>query len=136
MSNSAERAQTPTNSAVRNTTGKGSKQATDGNPEKVHQKKLKGVQTRLSYSESSGQKAPTKEKTQFSESESDKGPSTDECIHLRKQIEKAVKSGQLSHLIKELKQGSNKGDHAKAAKKGETSNKEKAATIFMVQPWQ
>ncbi|GJZ58009.1 hypothetical protein Tco_0613503 [Tanacetum coccineum] len=63
---------------------KGSKQATDGNPgilpedqlheicekpydqilpiiaEKVHQEKLKGVQARLSYSESSRQKAPTK----------------------------------------------------------------------------
>ncbi|GJU65967.1 hypothetical protein Tco_1252226 [Tanacetum coccineum] len=94
MSNSAERAQTPANSAVRNKAGKGSKHATDGNPgflpedrlreiykkhydqilpimaEKVHQEKLKGVQTRLSYSESSRQKAPTKEKTQLSESES------------------------------------------------------------------
>ncbi|GJT05156.1 hypothetical protein Tco_0839618, partial [Tanacetum coccineum] len=32
MSNSTERAQMPANSAVRNTAGKGSKQATDGNP--------------------------------------------------------------------------------------------------------
>ncbi|GJV19087.1 hypothetical protein Tco_1368107 [Tanacetum coccineum] len=94
MSKSAERAQTPANSVVRNTAGKGSKQATEGPPgflpedrlreicekhynqilpimaEKVHQEKLKGVQTRLSYSESSRQKAQTKEKTQLSESES------------------------------------------------------------------
>ncbi|GJU67667.1 hypothetical protein Tco_1253926 [Tanacetum coccineum] len=72
--------------------GKGSKQATDGSPgffpedrlceicekhydqilpimaEKVHQEKLKGVQTRLSCSKSSRQKAQTKEKTQLSES--------------------------------------------------------------------
>ncbi|GJW27368.1 putative reverse transcriptase domain-containing protein [Tanacetum coccineum] len=61
-----------------------------------------------------------------------KGHNTDECFHLRKQIEEAVKSGQLSHIIKELKQGSNKWEHAKAAKKGETLGKEKATTIFMV----
>ncbi|GKG24402.1 hypothetical protein Tco_0395030 [Tanacetum coccineum] len=30
----------------------------------------------------------------------------------------------------------NKGEHGKAAKKGETPNKEKAAAIFMVQLWQ
>ncbi|GJY54392.1 hypothetical protein Tco_0446056 [Tanacetum coccineum] len=38
--------------------------------EKVHQEKLQGVQTRLTYGESSRQKAQTKEKTQLSESES------------------------------------------------------------------
>ncbi|GJS56649.1 hypothetical protein Tco_0651433 [Tanacetum coccineum] len=94
MSKSAEHAQTPANSAVRNTAGKGSKQPTESNSrflledrlceicekhydqilpimaEKVHQEKLKGVQTRLSYSENSRQKAQTKEKTQHSESES------------------------------------------------------------------
>ncbi|GKA79220.1 reverse transcriptase domain-containing protein [Tanacetum coccineum] len=37
-----------------------------------------------------------------------------------KHIEEVVKFGQLSHLIKELKQGSNKEEHAKAAKKEET----------------
>nr|GEZ87139.1 reverse transcriptase domain-containing protein [Tanacetum cinerariifolium] len=58
------------------------------------------------------------------------------CNIAADEIEWAVKSGQLSHLIKELKQGGNKGEHAKAAKKGETSNKEKATQIFMVQPWQ
>ncbi|GJY68219.1 hypothetical protein Tco_0471201 [Tanacetum coccineum] len=78
--------------------------------------------------------AENQNKNKFCEFHGDKGQSTDECIHLWKQIEEAVKSGQLSHLIKELKQGGNKGEHAKAAKKGETSNKEKVAAIFMVQP--
>ncbi|GJR70403.1 hypothetical protein Tco_0016468 [Tanacetum coccineum] len=74
--------------------GKGSKQATDGNPgflpkdrlceicekhynqilpimaEKVHQEKLKEEHTRLSYGENSRQKAQMKQKTQLSESES------------------------------------------------------------------
>ncbi|GJX13811.1 hypothetical protein Tco_0205569 [Tanacetum coccineum] len=94
MSKSTEHAQTPANSAVKNTADKGSKQPTDGNSgslpedqlreicekhynrilpimeEKVHQEKLIGVQTRLSYSESSRQKVQTKEKTQHSKSES------------------------------------------------------------------
>ncbi|GKC46613.1 hypothetical protein Tco_1064335 [Tanacetum coccineum] len=74
-------------------------------------------------------------KNKFCEFHGDKGHSTDEWIHMRKQIEEAVKLGQLTHLIKELKKGGNKGEPAKASKKGETS-KEKAATIFMVQPWQ
>ncbi|GJX51256.1 hypothetical protein Tco_0278101 [Tanacetum coccineum] len=74
-------------------------------------------------------------KNKFCEFYGDKGHSTDECIHLRKQIKEAVNSGQMSHLIKERKQGGNKGEHAKAARKGETSGKEKATTIFMVQPW-
>ncbi|GJX23012.1 hypothetical protein Tco_1009708 [Tanacetum coccineum] len=80
--------------------------------------------------------AESQNKNKFCEFYGDKGHSTDECIHLRKQIEEAVKSGQLSHLIKELKLGGSKGEHAKTAKKRETSNKEKATTIFMVQPWQ
>nr|GEV04351.1 reverse transcriptase domain-containing protein [Tanacetum cinerariifolium] len=94
MSKLAEHPQTPTNSVVWNTAGKGSKQSTDGNyvslledqlleicekhynrilpimTEKVHQEKLRGVQTRLRYSESSRKKAQTKEKTQHFESES------------------------------------------------------------------
>nr|GEV54510.1 reverse transcriptase domain-containing protein [Tanacetum cinerariifolium] len=73
-------------------------------------------------------------KNKFYEFHSDKGHSTDECIHLRRQIEEAVKSGQLSHLVKEIKQGGKQGEQAKAAKKGETPNKEKATEIFMVQP--
>ncbi|GKA58146.1 hypothetical protein Tco_0757334 [Tanacetum coccineum] len=54
----------------------------------------------------------------------------------RRQIEEAVRSGQLSHLVKEIKQGGKRGEHAKATKKGETPNKEKAMIIFKVQPWQ
>ncbi|GKC99955.1 hypothetical protein Tco_1170230 [Tanacetum coccineum] len=64
--------------------------------------------------------AENRNKNKFCEFHGDKGYSTNECIHLRKQIEKAVRYGQLSHLIKELKQGSNKGEHLKASKKGET----------------
>ncbi|GJV34947.1 reverse transcriptase domain-containing protein [Tanacetum coccineum] len=71
----------------------------------------------------------------YCEFHGDKGHSTDECIHLQKKIEEAVKLGQLSHMIKELKQGGSKGEHQKATKKGETSNKDKATAIFMAQPW-
>nr|GEY00839.1 reverse transcriptase domain-containing protein [Tanacetum cinerariifolium] len=80
--------------------------------------------------------AENQNKNKFCEFYGDKAHNIDECIHLRKQIEEAVKSGQLSHRIKEIKQGGNKGEHVKTAKKGETSNKEKATAIFMVQPWQ
>ncbi|GJY49943.1 reverse transcriptase domain-containing protein [Tanacetum coccineum] len=80
--------------------------------------------------------AENRNKNKFCEFHGDKGHSTDECIHLRRQIEEAVKSGQLSHLVKEIKQGGKRGEHAKAAKKGEAPNKEKATAIFMVQPWQ
>ncbi|GKC13254.1 hypothetical protein Tco_1010036, partial [Tanacetum coccineum] len=45
-----------------------------------------------------------------------------------------LKARKLSHLIKELKQRSGK-DQANAAKKGETSGKEKPLAILMVQPW-
>ncbi|GKC31341.1 hypothetical protein Tco_1038635 [Tanacetum coccineum] len=58
---------------------------------------------------------------------------TDECMHLRRQIEELIKNGKLSHVIKELKQGSRK-DQPKAAKKGETSGKDKPLAILMVQP--
>ncbi|GKG12516.1 hypothetical protein Tco_0346753 [Tanacetum coccineum] len=74
-------------------------------------------------------------KNKFCEFHDDKGHSTDECIHLRRQIEEAIRSGQLSHLVKEIKQGGKRGEHAKATKKGETPNKEKATVIFMVQHW-
>nr|GEW81535.1 retrotransposon Gag domain-containing protein [Tanacetum cinerariifolium] len=69
--------------------------------------------------------ARNRNKNKFCEFHGDKGHNMDECIHLRKQIEEVVKFGQLSHLIKELKQISNKWEHAKAAKKGDTSGKEK-----------
>ncbi|GJW46693.1 reverse transcriptase domain-containing protein [Tanacetum coccineum] len=45
-----------------------------------------------------------------------------------------IKAGKLSQLIKELKLSNGK-DQAKAAKKGETSGKEKPLAILMVQPW-
>nr|GEV96401.1 reverse transcriptase domain-containing protein [Tanacetum cinerariifolium] len=51
-----------------------------------------------------------------------------------RQIEEMFKAGKLSHLIKELKESSRK-DQAKAAKKGETSRKDKPLAILMVQPW-
>ncbi|GJU39236.1 reverse transcriptase domain-containing protein [Tanacetum coccineum] len=87
MSKSAERAHTPTWSVIRNTTGKGSKQATDGPPrflpedrlreifekhynqllpiieEKVHQEKLQGVQMRLTYGDAPAQEGQPKTQT-------------------------------------------------------------------------
>ncbi|GJV04575.1 reverse transcriptase domain-containing protein [Tanacetum coccineum] len=60
---------------------------------------------------------------------------TDECMHLKKKIEDMLKAGKLSHLIKEIKQNSGK-EQPKAVKKGETSWKDKALTILMVQPWE
>nr|GEW33253.1 RNA-directed DNA polymerase, eukaryota [Tanacetum cinerariifolium] len=63
------------------------------------------------------------------------GHTTDECVHLKRKIEETLKAGQLSRLIKELKQ-SNRKNHAKAAKKRETSRKDKPLAILMVQPWQ
>nr|GEV00567.1 reverse transcriptase domain-containing protein [Tanacetum cinerariifolium] len=56
-------------------------------------------------------------------------------MHLKRQIEEMLKAGKLLHLIKELKQNNGK-DHAKTAKKGETSRKDKPLAILMVQPWQ
>ncbi|GJV08643.1 hypothetical protein Tco_1346299 [Tanacetum coccineum] len=60
---------------------------------------------------------------------------TDESMHLKRQIEEMLKTRNLSHLIKELKKSNGK-DQAKAAKKGETSGKDKPLVILMVQPWQ
>ncbi|GJS11512.1 hypothetical protein Tco_0368308 [Tanacetum coccineum] len=62
------------------------------------------------------------------------GHTTDECMYLKRQFEEMLKAGKLSHLIKELKQSNGK-DQAKAAKKGETSRKDKPLAILMVQPW-
>nr|GEW16816.1 reverse transcriptase domain-containing protein [Tanacetum cinerariifolium] len=63
------------------------------------------------------------------------GHNTDECMHLKKQIEEMLKAGKLSHLIKELKEN-NKKEQPKVAKKGETSEKDKALAILMVQLWE
>ncbi|GKA51749.1 reverse transcriptase domain-containing protein [Tanacetum coccineum] len=52
-----------------------------------------------------------------------------------RQIEEMLKAGKLSRLIKELKQSNGK-DQAKAARKGETSGKDKPLEILMVLPWQ
>ncbi|GJU99174.1 hypothetical protein Tco_1328445 [Tanacetum coccineum] len=46
-----------------------------------------------------------------------------------------LKAEKLSHLIKELKQNSGK-EQPKTVKKGETSGKDKALAILMVQPWE
>ncbi|GKA48837.1 hypothetical protein Tco_0741795 [Tanacetum coccineum] len=46
-----------------------------------------------------------------------------------------LKAGKLSHLIKELKQNNGK-EQPKVKKKGETSGKDKALAILMVQPWE
>ncbi|GJZ21874.1 reverse transcriptase domain-containing protein [Tanacetum coccineum] len=73
--------------------------------------------------------------SKFCEFHGEVGHTTDECMHLKRQIEKMLKAGKLSHLIKELKQSNGK-DQAKAAKKGETSGKDKSLAILMVQPWQ
>nr|GEV25117.1 reverse transcriptase domain-containing protein [Tanacetum cinerariifolium] len=58
------------------------------------------------------------------------GHNTDERRHLKKQIEEMLKTGKMSHLIKELKQNNEK-EQLKAAKKGETSGKDKALAILM-----
>ncbi|GKB71751.1 hypothetical protein Tco_0933163 [Tanacetum coccineum] len=76
--------------------------------------------------------AQNQNKNKLCEFHKDKGHSIDECIHLRRQIEEAIKSGQLSYLVKEIKQGGKRGEQAKAVKKGEAPNKEKATAIFMV----
>ncbi|GKB53978.1 hypothetical protein Tco_0904731 [Tanacetum coccineum] len=71
----------------------------------------------------------------FCEFHGEVGHNTDECMHLKEQIEEILKAGKLSHLIKELKQN-NRNEQPKAAKKGETSGKDKALAILMVQPWE
>ncbi|GJT35299.1 reverse transcriptase domain-containing protein [Tanacetum coccineum] len=71
----------------------------------------------------------------FCEFHGEVGHHTDECMHLKKQIEEMQKAGKLSHFIKELKQNNGK-EQPKVAKKGETSGKDKALVILMVQPWE
>ncbi|GJX37240.1 hypothetical protein Tco_0250543 [Tanacetum coccineum] len=71
----------------------------------------------------------------FCEFHGEVGHNTDECMHLKEQIKEMLKAGKLSHLIKELKQNNEK-EQPKAAKKGETSEKDKALAILMVQLWE
>ncbi|GJS94569.1 reverse transcriptase domain-containing protein [Tanacetum coccineum] len=71
----------------------------------------------------------------FCEFHGELGHTTNECMHLKRQIEEMLKARKLSHLIKELKQSNGK-DQTKAAKNGETSEKDKSLAILMVQPWQ
>ncbi|GJV74489.1 reverse transcriptase domain-containing protein [Tanacetum coccineum] len=71
----------------------------------------------------------------FCEFHGEVGHNTNECMHLKKQIKEMLKSGKLSHLIKELKQNNGK-KQPKMTKKGETSGKDKALAILMVQPWE
>ncbi|GJT52157.1 hypothetical protein Tco_0978314 [Tanacetum coccineum] len=73
--------------------------------------------------------------TKFCEFHGEVGHNTDECMHLKKQIKEMLKAGKLSHLVKELKQNSGK-EQPKTEKKGETSEKDKALAILMVQPWE
>nr|GEV29452.1 reverse transcriptase domain-containing protein [Tanacetum cinerariifolium] len=73
--------------------------------------------------------------TKFCEFHVEVGHNTDECMHLKKQIKEMLKVGKLSHLIKELKQNSGK-EPPKTAKKGETSGKDKALAILLVQLWE
>ncbi|GJU56534.1 reverse transcriptase domain-containing protein [Tanacetum coccineum] len=71
--------------------------------------------------------------TKFCEFHGEVGHNTNECMHIKKQIEEMLMAGKLSHLIKELKHNSGK-EQPKTVKKGETSRKDKALAIIMVQP--
>ncbi|GJX78575.1 reverse transcriptase domain-containing protein [Tanacetum coccineum] len=71
----------------------------------------------------------------FCEFHGEVGHNIDECMHLKKQIKEMLKAGKLSHLIKELKHNNEK-EQPKAAKKEESSGKDKALAILMVQPWE
>ncbi|GJZ86756.1 reverse transcriptase domain-containing protein [Tanacetum coccineum] len=68
----------------------------------------------------------------FCDFHNDKGHNTDECVQLRKQIEELVKAGKLWHFIKEIRQDR---DQQKTGKK-DAPVKDKAAAIYMIQPWQ
>ncbi|GJV12832.1 reverse transcriptase domain-containing protein [Tanacetum coccineum] len=68
----------------------------------------------------------------FCEFHNDKGYNTNECVQLRKQIEELVRAGKLSHFIKEIRQDR---DQQKTGKK-DAPVKDKAADIYMIQPWQ
>ncbi|GJX14365.1 reverse transcriptase domain-containing protein [Tanacetum coccineum] len=75
--------------------------------------------------------ADKRSRNKFCEFHNDKGHSTDECMQLKKQIEELVKAGKLSHFIKEIRQDRDKQKN----RKKEAPAKEKAAAIYMIQPW-
>ncbi|GJT84332.1 reverse transcriptase domain-containing protein [Tanacetum coccineum] len=75
--------------------------------------------------------ADKRSSNKFCEFHNDKGHSTDECMQLKKQIEELVKAGKLSHFIKEIRQDRDKQKNGKK----EAPAKEKAAAIYMIQPW-
>nr|GEX13022.1 reverse transcriptase domain-containing protein [Tanacetum cinerariifolium] len=62
----------------------------------------------------------------------DKGHITDECVQLRKQIEELVRAGKLSHFINEIRRDRDQ----QKTRKNNAPVKDKAATIYMIQPWQ
>nr|GEX07419.1 reverse transcriptase domain-containing protein [Tanacetum cinerariifolium] len=68
----------------------------------------------------------------FYESHNDKGHNTNECVQLRKQIKELVRARKLSHFIKEIRRDK---DQQKTRQK-DASVKDKAAAIYMIQPWQ
>nr|GEV06668.1 hypothetical protein [Tanacetum cinerariifolium] len=68
----------------------------------------------------------------FCEFHNDKGHNIDEYVQLRKQIEELVRAGKLSHFIKEIRRDK---DQQKTRKKA-APVKDKATTIYMIQPWQ
>ncbi|GJV85266.1 reverse transcriptase domain-containing protein [Tanacetum coccineum] len=73
--------------------------------------------------------------TKFCEFHGEVGHNINEWKHLKKQIEEMLKAEKLSHLIRELKQNSGK-EQPKTVKKGETSGKDKALAILLIQPWE
>ncbi|GJW52581.1 reverse transcriptase domain-containing protein [Tanacetum coccineum] len=75
--------------------------------------------------------ADKRSSNKFCEFHNDKGHSTDECMQLKKQIEELVKAGKLSHFIKEIREDRDKLKN----RKKEAPAKEKAAAIYMIQPW-
>ncbi|GJX10893.1 reverse transcriptase domain-containing protein [Tanacetum coccineum] len=68
--------------------------------------------------------------SKFCEFHGEVGHTIDKCMHLKRKIKEMLKAGKLSHLIKEMNQSNGK-DQAKAAKKGETSGKDKPLPILM-----
>ncbi|GJR84152.1 reverse transcriptase domain-containing protein [Tanacetum coccineum] len=75
--------------------------------------------------------ADKRSSNKFCEFHNDKEHSTDECMQLKKQIEELIKAGKLLHFIKEIRQDRDKQKNGRK----EAPAKEKAAAIYMIQPW-